>query len=156
CAEVLQISPADIAVHLGDTRFMPHGVGSSASRSMVMAGSAVHHASTRLREKIVALAATRFEASPDDIVLDDGAAIVRGVPDRRCSLREIAALAGAPLEVEWRHETPRSLGSLTVHLAAVGVDVTTGEVRPEAHVVLCDVGRAINPTIVRGQLVGGV
>jgi len=38
----------------------------------------------------------------------------------------------------------------------VGVDVTTGEVRPETHFVLCDVGRAINPTIVQGQLVGGV
>src|SRR5216117_864275 len=119
CADVLQVPPADIAVHLGDTRFMPHGVGSSASRSAVMAGSAVHHASTRLREKIVALAARHFEASPADVVLDDGAAMVRGLPDRRCTLREIAALAGSPLDVEWRHETPRSIGSLTVHLAVV-------------------------------------
>ena len=86
CAEVLQVSPADITVHLGDTRRMPHGVGSSASRSAVMAGSAVHGASTRLREQIVALAAARFEASPADITLEDGAAFVRGVPDRRCSL----------------------------------------------------------------------
>src|SRR5262249_20713177 len=84
CAEVLQVPAADIAVHLGDTRFMPHGVGSSASRSAVMAGNAVFHASTRLREKIVSLAAKRFEASPDDIVLEHGAAIVRGLPDRRC------------------------------------------------------------------------
>src|SRR5207247_70465 len=141
CADVLQVPPADIAVHLGDTRFMPHGVGSSASRSAVMAGNAVHHASTRLREKIVALAARHFEASPADVVLDDGAAMVLGLPDRRCTLREIAALAGSPLDVEWRHETPRSIGSLTVHLAVVGVDVTTGEVHPKTHFVLCDVGR---------------
>src|SRR5262249_52769968 len=92
----------------------------------------------------------------DDIVLENGAAIVRGLPDRRCSLREIAALAGAPLDAEWSHEAARSIGSLTVHLAVVGVDVTTGQVHPEAHFVLCDVGRAINPTIVKGQLVGGV
>jgi carbon-monoxide dehydrogenase large subunit len=156
CAEVLHVSPADITVHLGDTRWMPHGVGSSASRSAVMAGSAVHHASLRLREQIVALAARRFEASAADITLEDGAAIVRGVPDRRCSLREVATLAGAPLEAEWRHETTRSIGSLSVHLAVARVDVTTGEVHPEAHFVLCDVGRAINPTIVQGQLVGGV
>ena len=156
CADVLQVPPADIAVHLGDTRFMPHGVGSSASRSAVMAGNAVHHASTRLREKIVALAARHFEASSDDVVLDDGAAMVRGLPDRRCTLREIAALAASPLDVEWRHEASRSIGSLTVHLAVVGVDVTTGEVRPKTHFVLCDVGRAINPAIVKGQLVGGV
>jgi len=116
----------------------------------------VHQASARLREQIVALAAAHFEASPADVTLEDGAATVRGVPDRRCSLREIAALAGAPLEAEWRHETTRAVGSFGVHLSVVGVDVTTGEVRPETHFVLCDVGRAINPTIVQGQLVGAV
>ena len=156
CAEILQVPPAAIAVHLGDTRFMPHGVGSSASRSAVMAGSAVHHASTRLREQIVTRAAAHFEASPADVTLQDGAAIVRGVPDRRCTLREVAALAGAPLEAEWRHETARAIGSFGVQLSVVGVDVTTGEVHPETHFVLCDVGRAINPTIVEGQLVGAV
>jgi carbon-monoxide dehydrogenase large subunit/6-hydroxypseudooxynicotine dehydrogenase subunit gamma len=156
CAEVLQISPAEIAVHLGDTHWMPHGVGSNASRSAVMAGNAVHHASTRLREQIVAVAAAHFEASPADVILEDGAAFVRGVPQRRYTLREVAALAGGPLEAEWRHETARAIGSLGVHLAVVGVDLTTGEVRPETHVVLCDVGRAINPTIVHGQLVGAV
>jgi CO/xanthine dehydrogenase Mo-binding subunit len=161
CAEVLRVRPEDITLHLGDTRFMPEGVGSYASRSAVMAGNAVHQASVRLREKIVALAAQRFEASPQDVALDDGAAIVRGVPDRRCSLREIAALAGASggeiaLEAEHRHETARSIGSLGVHLACAGVDLATGEVRPERYVVVCDVGRAINPMIVEGQLVGGV
>ncbi|HYS19373.1 MAG TPA: molybdopterin cofactor-binding domain-containing protein, partial [Candidatus Binatia bacterium] len=156
CAEVLQVPPADIAVHLGDTRWMPHGVGSSASRSAVMAGSAVHGASTRLLEQIVAIAAAHFEASPADIALEDGAAFVRGVPDRRISLRAIAALAARPLEAEWRHETTRAIGSFGVHLSVVGVDITTGRVQPETHFVLCDVGRAINPTIVEGQLVGAV
>jgi len=156
CAEVIQVAPADIAVHLGDTRWMAHGVGSSASRSAVMAGAAVHQASTRLREQIVALAAGHFEASPADIVLEDGAAFVRGVPDRRCSLREIAALAGGPLEAEHRHETTQSIGSFGLHLSVVAVDAATGEVRPQTHFVLCDVGRAINPTIVEGQLVGAV
>jgi carbon-monoxide dehydrogenase large subunit/6-hydroxypseudooxynicotine dehydrogenase subunit gamma len=156
CAEVLQISPAEIAVHLGDTHWMPHGVGSNASRSAVMAGNAVHHASTRLREQIVVVAAAHLEASAADVVLEDGAAFVRGVPHRRCTLREIAALAGGPLEAEWRHETARAIGSLGVHLATVGVDTATGEVCPDTHLVLCDVGRAINPTIVHGQLVGAV
>ena len=156
CAEVLTVPPGEIDVHLGDTRWMPHGVGSSASRSMVMAGNAVHGAAVRLRERVVALAAERFEASPDDVTLHDGAAIVRGMPDRRCTLREIAAMATAPLLAEWRHETTKSLGSLSVHVCVVGVDTTTGEVRPETYFVLCDVGRAINPAIVDGQLVGGV
>jgi len=156
CAEVLQVPVEHITVHLGDTRWMPNGVGSSASRSAVMAGSAVHHASTRLREQIAAIAAARFEASPADIELAEGAAFVRGVPDRRCSLREIAALAASPLESEWRHEATRAIGSFGFHLSVVGVDVTTGEVHPETHFVLCDVGRALNPAIVEGQLVGAV
>ena len=70
--------------------------------------------------------------------------------------REIAALAPGPLEAEWRHETTRAVGSFGVHLSVVGVDVATGQVQPESHFVLCDVGRAINPTIVEGQLVGAV
>ena len=156
CAEVLEVDPETIVVHLGDTRWMREGVGSSASRSAVMAGTAVHEAATRLRQKIVAIAARHFEASPDDVTLVDGAAVVRGVPDRRCSFRDVAALAGEPIEAEWRHEVTRSIGSLSVHLSVVKVDVATGAVRPETHVLLCDVGRAINPTIVEGQLVGGV
>jgi CO/xanthine dehydrogenase Mo-binding subunit len=156
CADVLQVPPGEIEVHLGDSRFLSHGVGSYASRSAVMAGSAVHHASTRLRETIVALAARSFEASPEDVILDGGEAFVRGLPDRRCSLRAIAALAGGPLEQEWRHETQRGLGSMAVHMAMVAVDIHTGRVRTEAYFVLCDVGRAINPAIVEGQLVGGV
>lgn len=156
CAEVLQIAPEEIAVHLGDTRFMPDGVGSYASRSAVMAGTAVYRASSGLREKIVALAAARFEASPADVTLEDGTAIVRGVPDRRCSLREIAALAGGPLEEHCRHEVAEGIGSCAVHLAVVAVDVATGLVRPETYVLVCDVGRAINPMIVEGQLVGGI
>ena len=156
CAEVLTVPPAEIDLHLGDTRWMAHGVGSSASRSMVMAGSAVHGAAVRLRERIVALAAEHFEASPGDVTLHDGAAIVRGMPGRRCTLREIAAMTTEPLQAEWRHETTKSLGSLSVHVCAVAVDTTTGEVHPETYVVLCDVGRAINPSIVDGQLVGGV
>src|SRR5262249_30634501 len=91
-AAVLHVPPADIAAHLGDRRGMAGGVGSWASRSAVMAGSAVHQASTRLREQIATVAARRFEASAADIELENGAAVVRGVPDRRCSLREIATL----------------------------------------------------------------
>jgi aerobic carbon-monoxide dehydrogenase large subunit len=156
CGEALGVAPADIAVHLGDTRFMPDGVGSYGSRSAVMAGSAVHQAATQLRERIIAIAARHFEASPADIVLDEGAALVRGVPDRRCSLREVAALAGTTLEADARHASDVSIGSLSVHLAVASVDVTTGAVYPETHVVLADVGRAINPLIVEGQLTGGV
>ncbi|HMH48814.1 MAG TPA: molybdopterin cofactor-binding domain-containing protein, partial [Candidatus Acidoferrum sp.] len=156
CAEVLQVDPEDIAVHLGDTRFLSDGWGSQASRSAVMAGNAVLGAARDLRDQILALAARNFEASPDDLTLEDGAAIVRGVPHRRCTLREVATLAGGSLVAEYRHESDRGIGSCGLHFALVAVDVTTGVVRPERYVVICDVGRPINPMIVEGQLVGGV
>src|SRR5262249_27251329 len=57
CAEVLTVPPGEIDVHLGDTRWMPHGVGSSASRSMVMAGNAVLGAAARLHDGNLAPAA---------------------------------------------------------------------------------------------------
>jgi aerobic carbon-monoxide dehydrogenase large subunit len=103
----------------------------------------------------VTLAAASFEASPEDVTLEDGAAIVRGVPHRRCSLRDVAALAGGPLEGHCRHETERAIGACAIHVAVVAVDVTTGVVHPEKYVLVCDVGRAINPMIVEGQLQGG-
>src|SRR5262245_62218820 len=113
-------------VRRAEMRWMAAGVGSSASRSAVMAGSAVHQAPTRLREQIATVAARHFEASAADIELENGAAVVRGVPDRRCSLREIAALAGGGLEAEWRHETTRAIGSFGVHLSVVAVDAKIG------------------------------
>src|SRR5262249_35409821 len=155
CAEVLQVSPADIGVHLGDTRWMPHGVGSSASRSAVMAGSGVPRASRRLREQITAVAARHFEASAADIELDNAAAVVRGVPDRRCSLREIAALAGGGLDAEWRHETTRALGSFGVHLSLVRVDAAPGRGRPQGPLVPCAVGGGAQPGRVERPRGGG-
>ena len=156
CGDVLQVAPETIAVHLGDTRFLSDGGGSYASRSIVMAGTAVHRAAGELRAKIVKVAAASFEASAEDVTLEDGAAIVRGVPHRRCSLREVAALAGGSLDAQWRHETEESIGGCAVHVAVVAVDLATGAVRPERYILVCDVGRPINPRIVEGQLVGGV
>jgi CO/xanthine dehydrogenase Mo-binding subunit len=68
----------------------------------------------------------------------------------------VAALAGGSLEAEYRHEAEQAIGGCAVHVAVVAVDVATGAVRPERYVLVCDVGRPINPRIVEGQLVGGI
>jgi carbon-monoxide dehydrogenase large subunit/6-hydroxypseudooxynicotine dehydrogenase subunit gamma len=163
CAEVLQVPMASITVHHGDTRRIAYGTGTYASRSAIMAGNAVHEAAVGLREKIVALAASRLEVSPADLHLERGDVVVVGVPDRRCSLREVAAVAApgaagdaAAVEAECRYEGTGGATGFSVHIAVVAVDVATGRVEPRRYVVVCDVGRAINPTIVEGQLHGGV
>jgi len=176
-AEVLHVPLADIVVRHGDTGLMPYGMGSYASRAAVMAGSAVHGAAVKLAARIRAIAARHFEVDPADLVFEDGRVGVRGVPGRTLTLRELAALVaprrpvpggpppghaaeplpeGEPLEALHYHHTSHETSSFGVHVAVVAVDTRTGVVTPRRYAIVADVGRAINPAIVEGQLVGGV
>jgi CO/xanthine dehydrogenase Mo-binding subunit len=171
CADVLRVPLDHIVVRHGDTALMPTGVGTYASRAAVMAGSAVHYASLKLRDKILRLAAAHLESNPADLVLDEGSVSVVGVRGRGCTLKELAALAGpaqgahgsstnmAPdveaLEATHHHRTSHETSAFTVHLAIVALDLCTGQVIPLRYLVATDVGRAINPMIVEGQLAGG-
>jgi CO/xanthine dehydrogenase Mo-binding subunit len=172
CAEVLQVPIEDIRVRHGDTALMPYGVGTFASRAAVMAGSAVHQASVKLRERILRVAAAHLELSPADLVLEDGRVAVRGMPSRGLSLRELAALVAprrpgghgvpalpaetGPLEDTHYHHTSHETTCFAVHVAVVAVDTKTGLVTTRRYALLTDVGRAIHPVIVEAQLVGGV
>jgi CO/xanthine dehydrogenase Mo-binding subunit len=138
-----------------------------------MAGSAVHLASVKLKERIIRAAADRLEVSAADLRLEAGRVFVVGMPDRGYSLKELAALVTSPrrratdgeppatpevdpLEALHYHTTTHDTSAFAVHFAVVAVDVRTGVVQPRRYAVVCDVGRAINPMIVEGQLVGGV
>jgi carbon-monoxide dehydrogenase large subunit len=167
CADVLDAPHSDIVIHLGDTARMPYGEGTYASRTTVMAGSAIYRASQRVREKMLRVAAAHLEASPADLVVKDGRISVTGSPDRGCTFRDVATLAAppappiapdleAPLAALEYHRTSEMTFSFSVHVALVAVDRETGLVTPLRYVLVCDVGRAINPLLVEGQLVGGV
>ena len=167
CADVLDVPFSDVVVHLGDTALMPYGEGTYASRTTVNAGSAVYRAAQRVKDKILRVAAARLEASPADLVVTDGRIAVAGSPEHRCTLREVAALVVppappiapdlvAPLDALEYHRTDEMTFSFSVHVALVSVDTETGRVTPLRYVLVCDVGRAVNPMLVEGQLVGGV
>jgi len=167
CADVLDIPHRDVVVHLGDTGLMPYGEGTYASRTTVNAGSAIYGAAHRVKDKILRVAAAHLEASPADLLIKDGQISVAGVPDRGCTLRDVAALVVppaapiapdlvAPLDALEYHRTSKMTFSFSVHVALVAVDIETGAVTPLRYVLVCDVGRAINPRLVEGQLVGGV
>jgi len=167
CADVLDVPHRDVVVHLGDTGLMPYGEGTYASRTTVNAGSAIYRAAQRVRDKILRVAAAQLEASPADLVVNDGHISVAGVPGRGCTLRDVAALAVppappiapdlvAPLDALEYHRTSEMTFSFSVHVALVAVDMEIGTVTPLRYVLVCDVGRAINPRLVEGQLVGGV
>jgi carbon-monoxide dehydrogenase large subunit/6-hydroxypseudooxynicotine dehydrogenase subunit gamma len=155
CAAVLDCPAEDVVVRHGDTALLPSGEGTYASRAAIMGGSAVHGATLALKDEIVKRAAAMLEASPYDLVLADGRVSVAGVPSRAVSLAALAD-AAPPLEALHVHESSVKTMSFSVHVAVVAVDPATGRVTPRRWVAMADVGRAINPLVVDGQLAGGL
>jgi aerobic carbon-monoxide dehydrogenase large subunit len=166
-ADALGVDPGIVFVTAGDTAAQPFGAGSWASRSTVVGGSAVHLAATAVRERAVELAARILEAAPADLLVRDGAVVVRGDPDREVSLAGIARAAepasrylrpGEPagLSARRRFEVSHMTYPYGAHAAVVAVDPGTGRVRVLRYLVAYEVGRAVNPMLVEGQLRGGV
>jgi carbon-monoxide dehydrogenase large subunit len=155
-ADALGVAPEDVAVLHSDTDAIPEGVGTFASRSLSLGGSAMAQAADAVRRRIVAAAARLLEASPRDIVLDGGRAGVRGVPKGMLSFAEIAARAGEPIEADTRFESERVMTPSGAHVAVVEVDPDTGVVTVLAYTAVSDCGRIVNPLLVDGQVHGSV
>jgi CO/xanthine dehydrogenase Mo-binding subunit len=166
CAQFLGTPYEDVSVELVDTAQVPDGVGSFGSRATVLAGTAVSRAATALRERIVAAAAERLEASPADMTISGDRVVVRGSPTAGVTLAELAELAGdgdgpagsgqLSLFCEAHFESENMSFPYGLHCAAVEVDTETGGVRVQRYVVTYDVGRAVNPRLIEGQIVGGL
>jgi carbon-monoxide dehydrogenase large subunit len=163
CAQELGVPPEAITVIHGDSALVPFGVGGFASRGASVAGPAALEASRKLKAKILRVAASLLEIHTEDLVLEGGAVHVRGVPDRAVSFRELAraAVPGPPgmepgLVATHFFEAPKMTYPYGTHVAVVEVDAETGQVRLRKYVIAYDVGKAINPMIVDGQLVGAL
>jgi aerobic carbon-monoxide dehydrogenase large subunit len=164
-ADQLSVPPEEIEVLHTETDLLPDGVGSWASRSTVVGGSAVMLAAKATAEKALRVAAGMLEASTEDLRLESARVWMAGSPDKSVSLGEIAA-ACEPHSGLAEGEEPGlgarrtfSVDHMTypygVHLAQVEVDPETGGVEIRRYFVAYEVGRAVNPTLVEGQLVGG-
>jgi carbon-monoxide dehydrogenase large subunit len=166
-ADALGLAPERITVRHGDTQIIGSGVGTFASRSLTIGGSAVARAAAELREKILRAAARLLEAAPADLVLADGGVAVRGAPGRSTSLAEIARAgtagagtsgpaADAPLETSLRHALDAPTVPSGAHVAVVEVDPDTGAVALLSYTAVDDCGRVVNPRLVEGQIHGSV
>ncbi len=162
-ADVLDVAPEDITVVHGDSALVPFGVGGFASRGASVALPAAVEAARAVREKIVTVAGGLLEAAPADLVLTERAVHVRGLPDRRVTFRELsrAALPGPAgmepgLYAARFFQAPKMTYPYGTHVAVVEVDVETGVVAVRKYAITYDVGRAVNPLIVDGQLVGAL
>jgi aerobic carbon-monoxide dehydrogenase large subunit len=166
-ADGLGVEPGVVRVTTGDTAAQPFGAGSWASRSTVVGGSAVHLAATAVRERAIQLAARILAVASADLEVRDGAVMVRGDAAAQVSFAEIAAAAepasrhlrpGEPagLSARRRFEVSHMTYPYGAHAAVVAVDPGTGQVRVLRYLVAYEVGRAVNPMLVEGQLRGGV
>jgi aerobic carbon-monoxide dehydrogenase large subunit len=162
-AEELAVSAEDVTVVHGDSARVPFGIGGFASRGAAVALPAALEAARKVRDKILTVASSLLEAHAGDLVLESGKVHVRGLPERAVTLRQLAraAVPGPPgmepgLYAAHFFEAPKMTYPYGTHVAAVEVDPATGRVTLRKYVVTYDVGRAINPMIVGGQIAGGL
>jgi carbon-monoxide dehydrogenase large subunit len=155
-----------VTVTGGDTAGVPFGIGTFASRSGVTAGNSIADAARQVRTKVLQAAAALFEASADDLEIEDGRVYVRGAPASAVDFARVVQAAiptfakpgvvTPDFDATAYHHVPTVTFASAVHVAVVDVDVDTGIVKLVRYVVAHDCGRVINPIIVDGQIHGGV
>jgi CO/xanthine dehydrogenase Mo-binding subunit len=166
CAETLGVDYRQISVVHGQTNRISHGVGAHATRATVMTGSATHAAALKVRALALEVASQFLQAPAEDLTIANGRVLRKGLPSGpSLDLGEIAKklapgsefLKGrAPgLAAEGWFHTEHMTYPYGVHAAVVAVDRETGAVDVERYLIAYDVGRAVNPMLIEGQLVGG-
>ena len=171
-AELLGVGLDDVVIYNSDSAVTPLAGTTTATRALYMTGRAVHTASTNLRERLVAFAAQELDARPDEIDLANGQAFVPDDPSKSMSLKDLAsrgaseglerselAMFRAPFTDPIDQETGQGpvFPDFTYgcHAVDVAVDAETGEVTVLKSVGAHDIGQAINPQAVEGQIEGG-
>jgi 4-hydroxybenzoyl-CoA reductase subunit alpha len=171
-AEVLGIAPGDVKLVTGDTALGPVDLGSYSSRVTLMMGNAAVEAASRARDRLAAAVAARLEVPPERVGFGAGRVFDVSDPGRGVSFAEAvrrAEAAGGTVGTvgSYRPPTPPSrykgggVGpspaySYSAAVVEVEVDEPLGIVRPVKVWIAHDIGRALNPILVRGQMVGSV
>ena len=167
CADTLGVDYQRVRVIHGQTDRIEKGLGAFASRVTVMTGEATRLAATRLREKALAAAAELMQMPVDEFDIIDGEIVpIDRSTGPSIGLAEIAA-ALAPgakflgnrepgLAADGLFESTHMNYPYGVHIAVVRIANDTGAVDVERYLVAYDVGKAVNPMLIEGQIVGGV
>ena len=156
CADALGVDYRAIRVTHGQTDRIANGVGAHASRATVMTGSATAIAAANLRRAAIEAAAELMQAPAASLDIEDGHIVRRDAPlGPSLALAEVARQKGGVLSAEGWHETPHMNYPYGCHIAVVRIDRETGAVAVERYLAAYDIGRAVNPMLVEGQIVGG-
>ena len=152
CADTLGVDYAKVRVIHGQTDRIARGMGTFASRVTVMCGEASRLAATKLREAALREAAALMQTDVSALDIIDG--VIKG-PGPSMPLAELAGLVPGGLSAEDTFETTHMVYPYGVHIAVVRIDGDTGGVTVERYAIAYDVGRAVNPKLVEGQITGG-
>jgi CO/xanthine dehydrogenase Mo-binding subunit len=171
-ADMIGVPHEWVTMNNADTDSSPVSFGTFASRGTFIDGNAIAVAAYRARQRLLELASRMLEVDPEDLEIAEGDVSVRGAPARKVGVAEVAATAswtygemivgsGAwmfphvePDKVTGECE-PHAAISYAACVAEVEVDDETGEVVVTRLIQVYDVGRAINPILVDGQIQGG-
>lgn len=161
----LGVAPERIQVFWGDSDLLGAGRGNGGSGALTVGGSAVARATDKIVERGRRIAAHLMEAAPEDVVLRDGRFTVAGT-DRGVTFAAVARTAYQPrqlpagLEPGFSETAAFTPPAVTFpngcHACEVEIDEETGSVRVVRYTVVDDVGRMVNPMLVKGQIHGGV
>jgi CO/xanthine dehydrogenase Mo-binding subunit len=171
-AEMLGIEPSEVCLVIADTGCTTNAGATSASRQTYISGNAVKEAAGKLADVLLTEAVDVLKTPKSLLVLEDGFVVDSRHSDRRVPLSKLAKRAHdrgrpltwqgyfdpdtTPLDGETGQGAPYATYAFASHLALVTVDTSTGEVRVNKIVAAHDVGKAINPQNVEGQIQGGV
>ena len=150
CADVLGVAYNTIKVVHGQTDRIARGMGTFGSRVTVMCGEATRLATVKLRNEVLQASAELMQTSTDKLEIIDG--IIQ--PLGGGASIPLAQLAGMSAEATF--ESGKMVYPYGAHVAVVRIDTDTSNVTVEKYAVIYDVGRAINPQLIEGQITGGV
>ena len=165
-AETLGVDPKNVRVLHSDSAIFPHGIGTSASRGLIIGGSAVHLALQEARQKLSLIASKLLSCPAEDVVFREGQVVNERNPSEKIAFAQLAAAAHdlesmpsgmAPgLDFENEYTLPQSPVSFGAHAVVVEVNQDTLAVKILRYVGVHDCGQIINPMIVEGQIHGGI
>lgn len=160
-AEAFGVGPEKVRVEVADTATAPFSATSSGSQVTFSVGGAVYEAAREARRQLLEIATEELEAAPEDLDVIDGKVAVKGAPNRSVEITELVRLSTdfmgkyRPIQSSGRSAVQEASPMFTVHVARVKVDGETGAFRLVGYAAVQDVGKAINPPEVEGQIHGG-
>jgi CO/xanthine dehydrogenase Mo-binding subunit len=167
CAEALGMDYRSVRVIHGHTDLIDHGIGAHAARATVLTGGAVHVTAMMVRDKALEFASELLQTPAAELDIVGGTVIRRGAGAGGPSIsladltKRVAPgskiLRGREpnLAAHGWYNTDHTVFPYGIHLATVRIDRETGCIKVERFMVAYDVGRAVNPLLIEGQLVGG-